>query len=197
MDYRAELERRIGQFHRHLAPMDRRAHEEAHGPCYTVLENRHPDGDFGGQTTEERQPAREERQPALAAVTEMFGGGESTVVSKPDEPGLSDLPEGGWREEGERVRFVQFSFERDFLYMDLPRQTLSFDEALEVLWHREGFFYLRDRPQFALPGELGEIEGFDPSRRVYLYGDEGQAAVLSPRPAALPVLVPTPLLFAH
>ncbi len=41
LDYRAELERRIEQFHRYLEPMDRRAHEDARGPCYTVFENRH------------------------------------------------------------------------------------------------------------------------------------------------------------
>ncbi len=29
---------------------------------FTVFENRHPDGDFGGQTTEERHPALKERQ---------------------------------------------------------------------------------------------------------------------------------------
>lgn len=53
MDYRAELDRRIGRFHEYLAPMDRRAHEEAQGPCYAVFENRHPNGDFGGQAAED------------------------------------------------------------------------------------------------------------------------------------------------
>ena len=139
--------------------MDRRAHEEAQGPCYLIFENRHPDGGFGGE-------AGEERQPALVAVAEAFGEAAG-------EPGPPELPEEGWREEGERVRFAQFSFERDWFCMDLPRQTLSLDEAMELIWFREGFFYLRDKRQFTLQGEP---EGYDPFRRVYLYGEEGQAA---------------------
>jgi hypothetical protein len=162
LDYRAELERRITQFRHHLAPMDYRAHEEAQGPCYLIFENQHPDGGFGGE-------AEEVRQPALAAMAEAFGGS----APEPGEPELPDLPEEGWREEGERIRFVQFSFERDWFCMDLPRQTLSFDEAMELVWYRRGFFYLRDKPQFTLKGEP---EGYDPFRRVYLYGEEGQAA---------------------
>ncbi len=113
LNYRAELERRIRQFHRYQEPMDHRAHEEAHGPCYTIFENRHPDGDFGEQ-------AAEERQPALAALTDMFGEGggfSGSELAKPDVPGL---PEEGWRGEYERTRFVQFAFERDWFCMDLP-----------------------------------------------------------------------------
>ena len=144
--------------------MDRRAHEDAQGPCYSIFENRHPDGDFGGQATEERQFS-------LAALAEAFGGGIGTPET--GETQSPELPEEGWREEGERVRFVQFSFERDWFCMDLPRQMLSFEEAMEVLWHREGFFYLRDKRQFTLHGAP---EGYDPFRRVYLYGEERQAA---------------------
>jgi hypothetical protein len=166
LDYRTELGRRIGQFRRYLEPMDRRAHEVAQGTCALVFENRRPDGDFGKQ-------AREERQPALAAVVAAFG--EVGAAGGPERGGssLPVLPEEGWREDGGRLRFVQFAFQKDCFYLDLPRQTLSFDEAMEVLWHRAGFFYLRDRPQSAMSGE---IEGFDPFRRVYLYGYEGKAA---------------------
>jgi hypothetical protein len=143
LDYRAEIERRIKQFYRYLEPMDRRAHEDAQGPCFTIFENRHPDGSLAGQL-------KEEREPALTAITAAFG--ESRGNFDLDEPQLPELPEGGWRREDERIRFVQFSFEQDWFCMDLPRQTLSFDEALEVLWHRREFFYLRDKPQFTPPG---------------------------------------------
>lgn len=57
--------------------------------------------------------------------------------------------------------------------MDLPRQTLSFEEAMEVLWYRRGFFYGRERYR-DIPRK--EVEDFDPFRRAYLYGDEEQAA---------------------
>ena len=42
-----------------------------------------------------------------------------------------------------------------------------------MLWYRTGFFYLRDREQFTLHGEP---EGYDPFRKVYIYGDEESAA---------------------
>ena len=115
--------------------------EEAQGSCYLIFENQHPHEGLGGK-------AEEERQSAIAAVAEAFGGGVPELGG-PEPP---DLPEEGWREDGERVRFVQFSFERDWFCMDLPRQTLSFEEAMELIWYRRGFFYLRDKPQFTLRG---------------------------------------------
>jgi hypothetical protein len=63
------------------------------------------------------------------------------------------------------IRFVQFSFERDWFCMDLPRQTLSFPEAMEVLWYQTGFFCLCDREQFTLHGEP---EGYDLFRKTYI-----------------------------
>ena len=133
-DYRAEIVRRIGQFRRYLKPMDRRAHEEAQGSCFLIFENRQPGEDPGGET-------REGREPALAAVAEAFGESGGTAQ---DDPQPTDLPEEGWREEGSPLRFVQFAFEREWFCMDLLRQTLSFPEAMEILWHDRGFFYLRN-----------------------------------------------------
>ncbi len=165
-DYRAEVERRIEQFRRYLEPMDHRAHEVAHGPCFTVFENHRP-GEYPGE------PRREEREPVLAAIAKVFGERGGAGGPRPDEPCPPDLPDEGWREDDSPIRFVQFSFERDWFCMDLPRDALSFPEAMEVLWHRTGFFYLRDKPQFTL---YGEPEGHDPFRKIYLYGDEGSAA---------------------
>ena len=156
-DYRAEVERRIGQLRRYLEPMDHRAQKVAHGPCFTVFENRRLDEDPGRQR-------KEEREPVLVAVAEVFDE-RGAVGSRPEVPRSPDLPEEGWREEGSPVRFVQFSFERDWCCIDLPRDVLAFPEAMEVLWHRSGFFYLRDKPQFTL---YGEPEGHDPFRKVYV-----------------------------
>ncbi len=161
-DYKAEVERRIGQFHRYLEPMDRRAHEVAHGSCFLVFENQRPDEAPGRQR-------KEERQPVLAAVAEVFG----ERGPQPGEVRPPDLPDEGWREEDSPVRFVQFSFEEHWFCMDLPRDVLSFPEAMEMLWYRTGFFYLRDKPQFTLHGEP---EGHDPFRKIYVYGDEEEAA---------------------
>lgn len=162
-DYRAEVERRTEQFRRFLEPMDHRAHEVAYGSCFMVFENHPPDGDPGLQR-------REKREPVLAAVAEVLG---ERCGPQPGELRPPDLPDKGWREEDSPIRFVQFSFEKDWFCMDLPRDVLSFGEAMEVLWYRTGFFYLRDKPKFAL---RGEPEGHDPFRKVYAYGDEESAA---------------------
>jgi hypothetical protein len=104
-DYRAEIERRIGQFRHYLHLMDRRAHEEARGSCFLIFENHHPDED-------PTREMREEREPALAAVAEAFGvSGGTTALGEPRPP---DLPEEGWREEGSPLRFVQFAFQREY-----------------------------------------------------------------------------------
>ena len=65
-DYRAEIERRIGQFRRYLEPMDRRVHEEALGSCFLIFQNHHPDDAPGREM-------REEREPGLGAVAEALG----------------------------------------------------------------------------------------------------------------------------
>ena len=104
-DYRAEIERRIGQFRRHLKPMDYRAHEEAQGSCFLNFEN-HP---IPMRTRGERR--REEREPAPAAVAEAFGESGGTALGEPRPP---DLPEEGWRGEGSSLRFAQFAFEKEY-----------------------------------------------------------------------------------
>jgi len=104
-DYRAEIERRIGQFRRYLEPMDRRAHEEALGSCFLIFENHHPDDHLTREMSEEREPA-------LAAVAEALGeSGGATALGEPRPPAL---PEEGWREEGSPLRFVQFAFQREY-----------------------------------------------------------------------------------
>src|SRR5215218_7659782 len=165
-DYRAELERRIEQFCSYFEPMDHRAHEAAHGPCFMIFEERLPEG--SGQ-----QP-REDREPALAALAAAFGESGGVGNLDPDEARAFDLPDESWRGDDSHNCFIQFSFEKDWFCMDLPLQTLSWSEAMEILWHRRGFFYLRDRAQFTLHGE--DVEGYDPFRKIYLYGDEESAA---------------------
>jgi hypothetical protein len=56
----------------------------------------------------------------------------------------------------------------------MPRQTLSRDEAQQIVRYRTGFFYLSDRKQFTLHCE--DVEGYDPFRKVYVYRDESSAA---------------------
>ena len=91
-----------------------------------------------------------------------------------DDLGSVELPIEGWREDNSQNRFIQFSYERDYFCMDMPRQTLFRPEAEQICRERTGFFYLDERKQFTLYGE--DVEGYDPFRKVYVYGDEATAA---------------------
>ena len=82
---------------------------------------------------------------------------------------------GRWPGAPSKDRFVQFSFERDWFCMDLPNDTLASDEVQTILDARQGFFFLRDRPEYTLHGE--HVEGFDPFRKVYPYREERAAAL--------------------
>ena len=138
-DYRAEVERRIEQFAHYLKPMHDRAHEEAHGPCFIIFEERRPGGGSGNEELSE------EKKLALELVGQAFTdagiGGAGTL----DESVLIDLPDEGWRQDDSQNRFIQFSFERDWFCTDMPLDTLYRPEAEEILRNRQGFFYLRDR----------------------------------------------------
>ena len=109
---------------------------------------------------------------AVAAAFERIGGVGGAADL--DEGTLAGLPGEGWRGEDGGNRYVQFSFEEKFFCLDMPRETLYRAEAEEILRDRRGFFYLRDQPQFTLYGE--DVEGHDPFRKVYVYGDERSAA---------------------
>jgi hypothetical protein len=167
-DYRQELDRRIDQFAGYLKKMDHRAHEEVGGSCFIIFEERKL-SDRAGEAalSEAAKPAR-----ALAG-TEFGDDLDSNILSNDDLPPI-DLPDEGWREDDSQNRFIQFSIERNWFCLDMPLQTLYRAEAEQILRSRNGFFYLRDRPQFTLKDE--DVDGFDPFRKVYVYGDETSAA---------------------
>ncbi len=166
LDYRAELDRRIAQFASYLRPMNHRAHEIAQTNCFIIFEERRP----GGEST----PAlAEKKELAVRVAPEAFGNPGNI-----DSPDLGDeqrdLPDEGWRPDDSQNRFIQFSIENKWFCMDLPLQTLYRAEAEEILRYRKGFFYLRDRKQFTLYEE--DVEGHDPFRKIYVYGDEESAS---------------------
>lgn len=167
-DYRQELQRRIAQFAGYLKKMYHRAHEEVHGPCFIIFSERPPHGGTD-------DPALSESvKPTLELVVSAFDdAGISSITTTEDFRELN-LPDEGWREDNSQDRFVQFSIERNWFCMDLPLQTLFRIEAEKVLRFRKGFFYVRDRPEFTLKGE--DVDGYDPFRKVYIYGDEDSAA---------------------
>jgi hypothetical protein len=167
-DYHRELNRRISQFTGYLKKMYHRAHEEVHGPCFIIFEERRPLADSGGmKLVEAAKPALE----LAVAVVEDVGISNISMSDELFDVGFRDE---GWREDDSINRYIQFSVEKNWFCMDMPLQTLFLPEAEQILQSRKGFFYLRDRPAFTLYGE--DVDGYDPFRKVYLYGDEVSAA---------------------
>jgi len=166
--FHEELDRRIEQFTHYLKLMHDRAHEEAHGPCFIIFEERRPGG------TSDDEELAEEKKLALELVVQEFTdagiGGAGTL----DESVMIDLPDEVWRQDDSQNRFIQFSFERNWFCIDMPLDTLYRPEAEQILRSRQGFFFLRDRKQFTLHEE--DVEGHDPFRKIYVYGDEASAA---------------------
>jgi hypothetical protein len=168
LDYSQELQRRIGQFAACLKKMYHRAHEEVHGPCFIIFEERSPTNGSGEAVLAQAA------QPALEVVVAGFDDAGITSITATEDWSIDELPDEGWKEGESSARFVQFSMEKNWFCLDLPLQTLYRAEAEQILRCRKGFFYLRDRPQFTLNEE--DVQGYDPFRKVYIYGDEESAA---------------------
>lgn len=167
-DYRQELERRVGQFAGYLKKMHHRAHEEVCGSCFIVFKDSPPANGAGDEALTEAAT------PALELVVAAFDEARINCATMTDELSFDKLPDERWREDNSQRRFIQFAFARDWFCLDMPIQTLYQAEAEQILGSRSGFFYLRDRPQFTLNEE--DVDGYDPFRKIYLYGDEGSAA---------------------
>jgi hypothetical protein len=167
MTYSEDKRRRVEQFAEYLRLMHDRAFDEVGNCCYITFEERRRRGTPGGRKLSEEEKAAQEvaRQSRDAGIDGAGGPDESAAMSLPDE---------GWRQDDSKNRFVQFSIEHDWFCVDLPRQTLHRAEAGQILRCRQGFFYLRDRPEFALYGE--NVEKYDPFRKIYTYGDEESPA---------------------
>jgi hypothetical protein len=167
-NHRQELLRRTSQFVGYLKNMHHRAHVEAYGSCFIIFEEQPPQRVFGDRAlSETATPARER----LISESDCLGFDGLSVTQEDLE---INLPDEGWRDDNSRSRFIQFSMERNWFCLDMPLQTLFRGEAEQILRSRRGFFYLRDRPEFTLHGE--DVDGYDPFRKIYIYGDEESAA---------------------
>lgn len=167
-DYSEELQRRIGQLAGYLKKMYHRAHEEVEGSCFIIFEERPPTNGSGDATLSEAA------KPALELVVTGFEDAGIASITMAEDVSFIDLPDEGWKEDDSQARFIQFSIEENWFCMDMPLQTLYRAEAEQILRSRKGFFYLRDRVQFTLKEE--DVDGYDPFRKVYVYGDEDSAA---------------------
>ena len=167
-DYSETLQRRIDQFAGYLKKMRDRALKEIEGSCFLVFDEKMAKG--GNDLDELNEAVKPSIELVLHGME--ISGGESITMD--DAFSCPDLHEEGWREDNSQSRFIQFSFEEKWFCIDMPIQTLFPHEAEQILRSRKGFFYLRDRPEFTLYGE--DVEGYDPFRKIYLYGDEQSAA---------------------
>ena len=167
-EYRQDVERRIVQFADLLKKMYHRAHEEIHGNCFMIFrEDSFDDKRGGGHLSATAKPE-------LELVSTVFGDDAQSSFALDDSLPFVELPVDGWKDEGSQARFIQFSFQEKWFCLDMPLQTLYRPEAERILRSRLGFFFVRDRPEFTLKGEV--VEGYDPFRKIYLYGDETAAA---------------------
>lgn len=166
-DYRSELERRIEQFASYLRPMNHRAHEIAATNCFMIFEESHPDDRDKGVLVESKQLTLQSVQSAFNQIG--FVSDSDGLFSD-----FTSLPDEGWRDGNSSNRFIQFAFGRQWFCIDMPLQTLFRPEAEEILRYRKGFFDLADRKEFTMYQE--DVAGFDPFRKIYIYGDEQSAA---------------------
>jgi len=167
-DYKAEFERRVEQFHANLSRGHERALKIAEGPCFMIFV------EAKGSTGDDHRELAESKKSATESV--MVGSADSgPLVSSLDDAVIPpSLPDEARQQDNSQCRFVQFSFEEKWFCLDMPLQTLSPAEATKTLRSRRGFFYLVDRPEFTLYGE--DVDGYDPFRKIYWYGDERDAA---------------------
>ena len=166
-DYSTQRQRRVGQFAEFLKPMHDRAHIEAQGSCFLILNER------PGRSHDARWLSARRRfsLPVEARATcEALGGGTDVIVKAPPVA----EPVEPWRDPGPS-RFIQFCFRRRWFAMDLPRPTLFTAEAERLIRERDGFFREAERSDAGL-SSIEQIMRFDPVFKKYVYGDEDTAA---------------------
>ena len=167
-EYHDDLERRIEQFAGFLKKMYHRTFVEIYGNCFIIFDDRDQSSGSGDTALTESV------KPALELVVAGFDEAKFATVTNSDESFSFELPAQGWKEDDSQKRFIQFAFGKNWFCLDMPRQTLYRAEAEQILRSRNGFFYLRDRPEFTLKDE--DVDGYDPFRKIYVYGDEDSAA---------------------
>lgn len=167
-NYSQELRRRTAQFTACLKKMHHRAHEEVQGSYFIIFQERLSRKDS------DDDELKASVTPSLEfAITGFSDAGLDSVTLTEDYP-ICDIPTEGWKQDNSSPRFIQCSIEKNWFCLDMPLQTLYRHEAEQIFRCRKGFFFLRDRPQFTLKGE--HTEGYDPFRKIFIYGDEDSAA---------------------
>ena len=167
-DYGEEFRRRVEQFAMYLKKMYTRSHDEVGGNCFMIFDEDSSDNPSASNALSAVAT------PELELVEAAFDDASFSSNSLNDETITMELPDEGWKEDDSQHRFIQFSFNENWFCMDMPLTALYRIEAEKILESRNGFFYVRDRPQFELNGD--DVDQFEPFRKIYVYGDEESAA---------------------
>jgi hypothetical protein len=157
-DYNDELNRRIDQFARWMREMRRRHRLIEDWDCFLIFDEDEPEGDV--------PTAKLSREKSLVCAGGVVSNGWSCDGDDPPQEESAD-------NSHDNGRFVQFAFEADLFYMELPNTTLTKAEAERIMRDRHGFFWLKDNPGYAATRLVKEL---DPLTKFYLNGDEQRAA---------------------
>jgi hypothetical protein len=151
--------RRINLFAQWLVKMHRRRRDSGDLNCFVIF----------GEDDPKQADYTPRRSRASSLVCTAVGSGAVT-----GETGAEDEvpPDGNDDQPNKNGRFVQFCFEPEFFWLELPNTTLSREEAERIFRDRTGFFWLKDNPLHA----TRLCKRFDPLTKFYLYGDEMRAA---------------------
>jgi hypothetical protein len=156
-DYNEEVNRRIEQFANWIRKMSGRRRRVKDTNCFLIFDEEDPAGDA--------PVAKLSRAKSLVCAG---GGFDDGMGCDGDDPPQEES--GGQSEDN--GRFVQFKFEKELFWMELPNTTLSRPEGERIMRNRPGFFWLKDNPGYAA---TRLDEPFDPMTKFYLYGDEQRA----------------------
>jgi len=160
--YVDEKRRRIEQFAQFLRLMGLRRHKFVKDDCYIIFDDLPP------EDTESRH-----LKESLAIKVDCLASGDSGSGT-----GESDgNPPNDWQGGEAQLRYVQFAFRQDCFYMELPKATVFPQEAQQILRHRLGFYWAKNRPDLRwVRGNWEDMVKWEPLQKIYLYRDEESAA---------------------
>jgi hypothetical protein len=160
--YIDEKRRRTEQFAEYLRLMGLRRHKITRADCFVIFDDSPP--------ADAESP--KVKESVAITVDSLAGGGSASGDEEPEDGIFTAWPEGE-----SQARYVQFAFRRDCFYMELPSATLFLPEAEQILRHRSGFYWAKNRLDLRwVRSNWKDIVRWNPLQKVYLYRDEQSAA---------------------
>jgi hypothetical protein len=161
--YLDEERRRIAQFAEYLRLMGLRHHKVVkHDACFIIFDEAPPD--------DAESPKLKKR---VAIEVDCLTGGGSASGGR---GGVEGLPKPG-KPRKRRFRYIQFAFQRDNFYVELPNNTVFPPEVEQILRCRQGFYWAKNRLDLRwVRANWKDMVKWDPLQKVYIYRDEESAA---------------------